>query len=100
MSDRLQTARDTFGPQCYKTFEGALGAFIAAECPQLGGLLTRKALVQAIAQLVTDHYPDSTHMTQGQVRWTAVHKDEKSSYGKTISQSRLTPVVPDLIPNI
>jgi hypothetical protein len=98
MSDQLQRARDTFGPQCYKTFEGALGAFIAAECPQLGGLLTRKALVQAIAELVSAHYPASTHMAQGQVRWTAVHKDEKSSYGKTISQSQLTPVVLDLIP--
>lgn len=98
MSDRLQHARDTFGPQCFKTFEGALGAFIAAECPQLGGLLTRKALVQAIAQLVTAHYPSTTHMAQGQVRWTAVHKDEKSSYGKTIAQSQLTPVVLDLIP--
>lgn len=99
MSDRLQHARDTFGPQCYKTFEGALSAFIATECPQLGGLLTRKALVQAIAQLVTAHYPSTTHMGQGQVRWTAVHKDEKSSYGKTIAQSQLTPVVLDLIPN-
>lgn len=99
MSDQQQRARDTFGPQCYKTFEGALGAFIALECPQLGGLLTRKALVQAIAGLVTAHYPSSTHMAQGQVRWTAVHQDEKSSYGKTIAQSRLTPVVLDLIPN-
>ena len=98
MSDRLPRARDTFGPQCFKTFEGALSAFIAEECPQLGGLLTRKALVQAIAQLVTAHYPSTTHMAQGQVRWTAVHKDEKSSYGKTIAQSQLTPVVLDLIP--
>jgi hypothetical protein len=37
-------------------------------------------------------------MAQGQVRWTAVHKDEKSSYGKTIAQSQLTPVVLDLAP--
>lgn len=98
MSDQLQRARDTFGPQAFKTFEGALGAFIGAECPQLGGQLTRKALVQAIAELVSAHYPASTHMAQGQVRWTAVHKDEKSSYGKTIAQSRLTPVVLDLLP--
>jgi Protein of unknown function (DUF1670) len=99
MSDSLQRAKDTFGPQCFKTFEGALGAFIAEECPQIGGLLTRKALVQAIAQLVSAHYPSTTNMAQGQVRWTAVHKDEKSSYGKTIAQSRLTPVVLDLLPN-
>lgn len=99
MSDTLQRAQDTFGPQCYKTFEGALSSFIATECPQIGGLLTRKALVNAIASLVTAHYPNSTHMAQGQIRWTAVHKDEKSSYGKTIAQSQLTPVVLDLLPN-
>ena len=83
MSDRLQNARDTFGPQVYKSFEGALNAFIHEECPQLGGQLTRKALVQAIATLVTAHYPATSHMAQGQIRWTAVHKDETSSYGKT-----------------
>jgi hypothetical protein len=33
------------------------------------------------------------------VRWTAAHKDEKSSYGKTIAQSQLTPVVLDLVPS-
>ena len=99
MSDHLQRARDTFGPQSCKTFEGALGAIIAAECPQLGGARTRIALVHAIAQLVHAHFPSSTHMAQGQMRWTTVHKDEKSSYGKTIAQSQLTPVVLDLLPS-
>jgi Protein of unknown function (DUF1670) len=99
MSDTLQRAQDTFGPQCYKTFEGALNSFLAAECPQIGGLLSRQALVNAIASLVTAHYPNSNHMAQGQIRWTAVHKDEKSSYGKTIAQSQLTPVVLDLLPH-
>lgn len=99
MSDHIQHARDTFGPQSHKTFEGALGAFLAAECPQLGGQRTRIALVQAIAQLVHAHFPSSTHMAQGQVRWTTVHKDEKSSYGKTIAQSQLIPVVLDLLPH-
>lgn len=99
MSDHLQQARDTFGPQTFKTFEGALGAFLATECPQLGGARTRITLVRAIAQLVQAHFPSSTHMAQGQVRWTTVHKDEKSSYGKTIAQSQLAPVVLDLLPH-
>lgn len=99
MSDQLQRARDLYGPQCHKTFEGALGSFIATECPQIGGHLTRRTLVQAISQLVGAHFPASTHTAQGQMRWTAVHKDEKSSYGKTIGQSRLTPVVLDLLPH-
>lgn len=98
MSERLQHARDTFGPQLFKTFEGALGSFMETECPQLGGLRTRQTLVGAIAELVHAHFPSTSHLGQGQIRWTAVHKDEKSSYGKTISQSMLTPVVLDLLP--
>ena len=74
MSDRLQRARDTFGPQCFKTFEGALSAFSAEECPQLCGLLTRKALVQAVAQRDTAPNPATTQMSPGQVRWTALHE--------------------------
>ena len=52
MSERIQHARDTFGPQLFKTFEGALNSFMEAECPQLGGLRTRQTLVGAIAELV------------------------------------------------
>lgn len=98
MSDHLQRARDTYGPQMCKTFEGALGAFLGDECPQLGGPRSRQVLVQAISSLVHAHFPKTTNMEQGQIRWTAVHKDETSSYGKTIAQSRLTPVVLDLLP--
>lgn len=98
MSERIQNARDTFGPQMFKTFEGALNSFMESECPQLGGLRTRQTLVGAIAGLVHAHFPSTSHLGQGQIRWTAVHKDEKSSYGKTIGQSQLTPVVLDLLP--
>jgi hypothetical protein len=98
MSERIQHARNTFGPQLFKTFEGALNSFMAAECPQLGGLRTRQTLVGAIAEIVHAHFPSTSHLGQGQIRWTAIHKDEKSSYGKTISQSQLTPVVLDLLP--
>jgi hypothetical protein len=98
MSSQLENARATFGPQQFKTFEGALQALLASECPQLGGLRSRQAIVQVISELVTAHYPAATHMTQGQVRWVAVHKDEKSSYGKTMSESKLTPIILDLLP--
>jgi len=88
----------TYEPQRYKTFQGALEAFFEQECPQLGGARTRMTLVNAVFQMVQRFFPDSTHMKQGQIIWTTVHKDEKGSYGKTIKNSRLTPVVLDLIP--
>jgi len=88
----------TYEPQRYKIFQGALEAFFEQECPQLGGARTRMTLVNAVFQMVQRFFPDSTHMKQGQIIWTTVHKDEKGSYGKTIKNSRLTPVVLDLIP--
>lgn len=88
----------TYEPQRYKTFQGALEAFFEQECPQLGGARTRMTLVNAVFQMVQRFFPDSTHMKQGQIIWTTVRKDEKGSYGKTIKNSRLTPVVLDLIP--
>lgn len=87
-----------FGPQQYKTFQGALEAFLANEFPQLSGKLARVALVNGIYQMVRKFFPDTSHLKQGQVLWTTIHKDERGAYGKTITDSKLTPVVLDLIP--
>lgn len=89
----------TYEPQRYKTFQGALESFFEQECPQLGGARTRATLVNAIFQMVQRFFPDSSHLKQGQIIWTTVHKEEKGAYGKTIKNSRLTPVVLDLIPS-
>ena len=97
MKQRIEQGISTYGPIQHKTFEGALGSFFANECPQLGGERTRQVLVQLIAELVGRFYPQTTHLRQGQIQWTAVHKNEKASYGKRITQSRLTPVVLDLV---
>ena len=97
MQQQIEYAHNTYGPMQHKTFEGALGSFFANECPQLGGDRTRQVLVQLIAELVGRFFPQTTHLRQGQIQWTAVCKDEKASYGKRITQTRLTPVVLDLV---
>ena len=98
MTDTLTHNQATFTPQLYKSFDGALEAFFGQECPHLGGARTRQVLVQSIRQMVEAFFPATTNLRAGQTIWSAVHKDEKSSYGKTITQSRLTPVVLDLLP--
>jgi len=55
-------------------------------------------LVQAIVEMIERFYPPSTHLRAGQTPWVTVDKDEKSSYGKRMSQTQLTSVVLDLIP--
>ena len=98
MSKRLTEHVATYGPQQFKNFPGALNAFFSDECPQLGGQRTRQVLVQSIAEMIARFYPPTTHLRPGQTPWVTVDKDEKASYGKRMSQTRLTSVVLDLVP--
>ena len=98
MSKRLAEQEASYGPQQFKSFPGALNAFFSTECPQLGGQRTRQVLVQSIVEMIERFYPPRTHLHPGQTPWVTVDKDEKSSYGKHMSETRLTSVVLDLIP--
>jgi DNA-binding CsgD family transcriptional regulator len=98
MSKRSSERVATYSPQQFKSFPGALNAFLSTECPQLGGQRTRQVLVQAIVEMIERFYPPSTHLHAGQTPWVTVDKDEKASYGKRMSQTRLTGVVLDLVP--
>ena len=97
MNKQLDHNVATYGPMSFKTFAGALGVFFAEECPQIGGRRTRQVLVQSIIDMVDQFYPETSHLRPGQIQWTTIHKDEKSSYGKKISNSRLTSVILDLV---
>jgi len=97
MNKQLNAAQATYTPQMYKSFEGALEHFLAEQCPQIGGSMTRQVLVQSIREMVHKFYPETSHLRPGQTVWTTVHKDEKGSYGKSIRQTELVPVTLDLI---
>jgi len=87
----------TYGPQVQKTFLGALEAFLFSEFPQLAGDRARRAVAQGISDLARQFYPATSHLNPGQTTWVSVAKDETSAYGKTISKTRLVPVVVTLI---
>lgn len=87
----------TYGPAEQKTFIGALIAFFAAEFPQLAGERARQAIVQAIVEMVHQFFPETNHLRPGQTTWTTVAKATSSSYGKTIAETALVPVVLDLL---
>ncbi|MEI7903256.1 MAG: DUF1670 domain-containing protein [bacterium] len=97
MNKHLDANQRQFGPQQYKSFEGALCAFFEKECPQLGGERTRQVLVQTVAEMVRAFYPQTSHLHPGQTTWVAVHKDAGPAYGKTIADTKLIPVVVDLV---
>ncbi len=97
MQDNNTALFSTYAPAHYKTFQGALSAFFEQECPQMGGMRTRQTLVNLIHEMVLKFYPETSHLRQGQTVWTTVHKDEKGSYGKSIKNTKLTPVVLTLV---
>lgn len=76
-----------------ETFQGALDAFFERECPQIGGSRTRQTLVNFIYNMVLQFFPETNHLHQGQIVWTTVHKNARGSYGKSIKDTELTPVV-------
>ncbi len=97
MGRKLSSSESAYLPQSQKSFEGALEAFFASEVPQLMGTKTRKLLTQSIKSMVDKFYPVTSHLRAGQIIWPTVHKDEKGAYGKTIGQTRIVPVILDLI---
>ena len=92
MSKKNSYTEATYTPQYYKNFAGALFNFFVEECPQIGGELTRKTLVQSILTMVNQFYPETTHLRPGQIMWTTIHRDEKPHYGKKINESKIAPV--------
>jgi predicted transcriptional regulator len=97
MKSGKSAVSDLFGPLQKKTFASALSMFFEEQCPQMGGHLTRKILVDNIQSLVEKFYPPNTHMRMGQVLWPAIDENEKASYGKTIEKTKLKPVFVDMI---
>lgn len=97
MKKNIDANHATFCPQAFKCFESAVEAFLSSECPQLGGIRTRQVLVKSITDMVRQFYPETSHMQPGQVTWPTVHRDEFSSYGKSIKETRLTTVILDLV---
>jgi predicted transcriptional regulator len=53
--------------------------------------------VQTVAGMVHAFYPQTSHLRPGQTTWVAVHKDAGPAYGKSIADTKLTPVVLDLV---
>lgn len=87
----------TYGPQTYKTLEGALFSFFRKECPQMGGERIVQMLTKTLTDIVDKFRPTTTHLKSGQVTWPTIHKDTKASYGKRIQDCEIVPVVLTLI---
>lgn len=91
------TTRTSEPPYMKKGFKSALDCFFRENVPQLGGELTRTPVVERIHEMVEAYFPSTERLTMGQMIWYAVDEEEKAGYGKRLEQSKLCPVILDVI---
>lgn len=91
------TQKKSESPYKQKTFKAALDTFFDLNVPQLGGHLTRKAVVDEIEKMIDVYYPETDRMKMGQMVWFAIHKDETAGYGKRLESCKQQPVILDVI---
>jgi hypothetical protein len=84
-------------PYAKKGFAAALDHFFASHVPQLGGALTRKAVVVEVEKMVEKYYPATDRLRMGQMIWYAVDEKEKAGYGKSLESCEQRPVILDVL---
>lgn len=79
-----------------KTFVAALSAELKKQVPSLGQMLADK-LAEHLERLFHEYFPPADRLRMGQMIWPAVAKDESGCYGKRLQDTKLTPVVVNLL---
>ncbi len=91
-SQRSHRAAD-YGPQAAKTLRQSLIRFITQEFPRLGGPWVVEMFVDELLRRIDACYPPGERLQPGQTVWQAVAVDERPGQRKSMSQTRLVPVV-------
>ena len=94
---KITTKNSSLEPVKKKTFKAVLSQFLAKECPQVGGELTRDLLAVKIEELFDKFFPETSRMKMGQMMWNAIDETEVSGYGKSIEKTKIKPVCLNLV---
>lgn len=65
----------------------------------MAGGRSRLMLANSINEMVQKFFLETSNLRPGQVPWITVDKNEKGSYGKSIKNTKLVPVILNLIQN-
>jgi len=76
-----------------KSFEAAVSTFVVREFPFLKGTMIVNLFVKELKKLADTYYPSSSHLRPGEMLWMAVDKNEKLGYKKSITQTKMKPVI-------
>jgi len=96
MKAPAKSSLEEYGRLRRKTFASALSAELQKQVPSLGDL-TADHLAQHLEQMFHEHYPPTQRIRMGQMLWPAVAKEETGAYGKRIQDTKLKPVILNVI---
>lgn len=80
-----------------KTFASALGRLLSIEFPQVFGPQVTRLFVAEVIRLFDEFHPDRDRLKVGQVLWSGVAVDDPPTRGKRMEDTRLVPIVLDLV---
>jgi hypothetical protein len=80
-----------------KTFPSALGRLLQTEFPRTFGPAVTRLFTDKITELFDRCHPPRSRVRVGQVLWLAVAADERPTQSKQIQETRLVPVLLDLV---
>lgn len=82
-----------YQPIEHKTFKSALQQFFKDEVPQIGGEMIIGLITDKIQNLIDSFYPKTERLSMGQMVWFAIDEKEKPAYGKSMSKTKIKPVI-------
>jgi len=97
MKSRSSSNAKIFSPSARKTFHHALTHLWKTEFPGLFGPAVTELFATQVEQLFQKFHPLRERVGWGQLVWLAVATDDLPSYGKRIEDTRLVPVILDLV---
>jgi hypothetical protein len=97
MNKRPSTRRQSYDATERKTFRSSLCHLLQSEFPGVFGPAVTRLLSECIDQLYERFHPPGARFRAGQCLWIAVAVDDFPTRNKRIEQTRLVPVVLDLV---
>ena len=97
MNKRPPTRRHSYDATERKTFRSSLCNLLQTEFPGVFGPAVTRLFSEHIDELYERFHPPGSRFRAGQCLWIAVAVDDPPTRGKRIEQTRLVPVVLDLV---
>ena len=88
-----KTNYDIYSSLEQKTFDNIVKEFIKENFGFMMGELAINQFVKELMKLYETYYPAKNNLKMGQMLWYAIDINERPSYGKKISNTKLVPVV-------